>query len=237
MERASQSELLWAYAITRDEYAKRLSEKSLLKAEDLEFIRDRIFELINRDDVNFHGPKEEERLQAVVEKYLHPTDDYISLTDSIPVFDPVTGEEDAAYLFVAVLPCSCMVYAEPCLDMKTENWLLCHVHAYNYFGGVTRLLIPDNCKTATVSNSRYDTVLNRSYQELAEHYGTAIVPARVRKPQDKSHAESSVRFAETWIIAALRDQKFFSISEVRAAVREKLEELNDRKFKQRAGSL
>lgn len=156
--------------------------------------------------------------------------------DTIPVFAPVTGEEDAAYLFIAVLPCSCMVYAEPCLDMKTENWLLCHVHAYNYFGGVTRLLIPDNCKTATVSNSRYDTVLNRSYQELAEHYGTAIVPARVRKPQDKSHAESSVRFAETWIIAALRDQKFFSISEVRAAVRQKLEELNDRKFKQRAGS-
>lgn len=155
--------------------------------------------------------------------------------DTIPVFGPVTGEEDAAYLFIAVLPCSCMVYAEPCLDMKTENWLLCHVHAYNYFGGVTRLLIPDNCKTATVSNTRYDTVLNRSYQELAEHYGTAIVPARVRKPQDKSHAESSVRFAETWIIAALRDQKFFSISEVRAAVRQKLEELNDRKFKQRAG--
>lgn len=154
--------------------------------------------------------------------------------DTIPVFDPVTGEEDAAYLFIAVLPCSCMVYAEPCLDMKTENWLLCHVHAFNYFGGATRLLIPDNCKTAAVSNTRYDTVLNRSYQELAEHYGTAIVPTRVRKPQDKSHAESSVRFAETWIIAALRDQKFFSISEVRAAVRQKLEELNDRKFKQRA---
>lgn len=156
--------------------------------------------------------------------------------DTIPVFDPVTGEEEAAYLFIAVLPCSCMVYAEPCMDMKTENWLLCHVHAYNYFGGVTRLLIPDNCRTATVSNTRYDTVLNRSYQELAEHYSTAIVPARVRKPQDKSHAESSVRFAETWIIAALRDQKFFSISEVRAAVRQKLEELNGRKFKQRAGS-
>lgn len=154
--------------------------------------------------------------------------------DTIPVFDPVTGEEDAAYLFIAVLPCSCMVYAEPCLDMKTENWLLCHVHAFNYFGGATRLLIPDNCKTAAVSNTRYDTVLNRSYQELAEHYGTAIVPTRVRKPQDKSHAESSVRFAETWIIAALRDQKFFSISEVRAAVRQKLEELNDRQFKQRA---
>lgn len=156
--------------------------------------------------------------------------------DTIPVFDPVTGEETAAYLFVAVLPCSCMIYAEACSDMKMENWLLCHVHAYNYFGGVTWLLIPDNCKTATISNTRYDTILNRSYQELAEHYGTAIVPARVRKPKDKSHAEGSVRFAETWIIAALRDQKFFSIIEVKDAVAQKLDELNDRKFKQRVGT-
>lgn len=88
MERASQSELLWAYAITRDEYAKRLSEKSLLKAEDLEFIRDRIFELINRGEANIHDPKEEQRLQAVVEKYLCPADEYISLTDIAKRFDP-----------------------------------------------------------------------------------------------------------------------------------------------------
>lgn len=156
--------------------------------------------------------------------------------DTISVFDPVTGEESAAYLFIAVLPCSCFVYAEACSDMKTENWLLCHVHAYRYFGGVARLLIPDNCKTATTSNTRYDTILNRSYNELAEHYGTAVVPARVRKPKDKSHAEGSVRFAETWIIASLRDQKFFSVSEVKAAVAQKLEKLNDRPFKQRTGS-
>ena len=88
--------------------------------------------------------------------------------DTIPVFDSATGEESSAYLFVAVLPCSCFVYAEVCDDMKTENWLTCHVHAFNYFGGVARLLIPDNCKTATTTNTRYDTILNRSYQELAE---------------------------------------------------------------------
>ena len=87
MERASQSELLWAYAITRDEYAKRLSEKSLLKAEDLEFIRDRIFELINRGEANIHDPKEKQQFQAVVEKYLYPTGDYISLTDIAKRFD------------------------------------------------------------------------------------------------------------------------------------------------------
>ena len=156
--------------------------------------------------------------------------------DTIPYYDPVTGEEIPTYLFVAALPCSCIPYAEAREDMRTESWLLCHVHAFNYFGGVTRLLIPDNCKTATISNTRYEVIYNRSYQELAEHYGTAIVPARVRKPRDKSHAEGSVRFAETWIIAALRNQKFFSLQELNEAVREKLEELNNRPFKQRVGT-
>lgn len=113
---------------------------------------------------------------------------------------------------------------------------MCHVHAYNYFGGVPRLLIPDNCKTATTSNTRYETVLNRSYQELAEHYGTAIVPARVKKPDDKAAAEGSVRFVSTWITAALRDQKFFSLDEANQAMKEKLAELNSRPFKKRSGS-
>ena len=156
--------------------------------------------------------------------------------DTIPIYDSVNGEQSQAYLFVAVLPCSYYAYAEACDDMQTENWLNCHVHAFHYFGGVARLLIPDNCKTATTSNTRYDTVMNRSYQELAEHYGTAIVPTRVRKPKDKSAAEGSVSFAETWIIASLRNEKFFSITEVKEAVAEKLEELNDRKFRNREGT-
>ena len=156
--------------------------------------------------------------------------------DTLPVYDPVTSEQSSAYLFVAVLPCSCYTCAEACEDMKTENWLTCHVHAFQYFGGVTRLLIPDNCKTATSANTRYETVLNRSYQELAEYYGTAIVPARVRKPQDKSAVEASVRFAETWIIAALRNRKFFSIREVNEAIAEKPEELNNRPFQRMTGT-
>ena len=107
---------------------------------------------------------------------------------TLPIKDPVTGETVPAYLFVGVLPCSCYVYAELCSDMKSENWLLCHVHAYEYFGGVPRLTIPDNLRTGVLKNTRLDTVLNRSYSELADHYGTAIVPARVRRPQDRSHA-------------------------------------------------
>ena len=101
---------------------------------------------------------------------------------TLPIKDPVTGETVPAYLFVGVLPCSCYVYAELCSDMKSENWLLCHVHAYEYFGGVPRLTIPDNLRTGVLKNTRMDTVLNRSYSELADHYGTAIVPVRVRRP-------------------------------------------------------
>lgn len=157
-------------------------------------------------------------------------------SDTIPLYDSVTGQQSSAYLFVAVLPCSYYAYTEACADMKTENWLNCHVHAFNYFGGVARLLISDNCKTATSSNTRYDTVMNRSYQELADYYSTAIVPARVRRPKDKSSAGASVRFAETWIIAELRDRKFFSLQEVNEAVAEKLEELNGWEFQQRTGT-
>lgn len=156
--------------------------------------------------------------------------------NTIPYYDSVTGIEAKAYLFVAVLPCSCYTYVEACDDMRQENWLLCHVHAYEYFGGATRLLIPDNLKTGVISNTKYDVKLNQSYQELAEHYGTAIVPARVRHPQNKSLAEGTVKLASTWIIAALRNQKFFTIAEVKNAVKEKLEELNDRPFQKLDGT-
>ena len=154
---------------------------------------------------------------------------------TLPIYDSITGESYPVYLFIAVLPCSGYTYAEATSDMKLENWLNCHIHAYEYFGGVTRLLIPDNLKTGVIKNTRYETVLNRSYQELAEYYDTAIVPARVEHPKDKSHAEGTVRFASTWILAALRNEHFFTLTEAKEAVSSKLEELNTREFKQREG--
>jgi transposase len=154
---------------------------------------------------------------------------------TIPYFDPITGEEYKAYLFVAALPCSSYLYVEACTDMKIENWLMCHVHAYSYFGGVTRILVPDNLKTGVTANTRYETHLNESYRELAEYYGTAIVPARVRKPQDKGLVERSVGFSTTWITAALRERKFFSFSELQEAVAERLEVINTRPFQKRPG--
>ena len=157
--------------------------------------------------------------------------------DTVPVYDSVTGAQSAAYLFVAVLPCSCYVYAEACDDMKTENWLNCHVHAFNYFGGVARLLIPDNCKTATMSNTRYETVLNRSYQELADYYNTAIVPARVRQSKGQEFGRGFCPFRwKPGLLPHCEIVKFFSLNEVNEAVAEKLEELNSREFKQRPGT-
>lgn len=155
---------------------------------------------------------------------------------TLPIQDSVTGEEVPAYLFAAVLPCSCYAYAELCCDMQADNWMLCHVHAYEYFGGVPRLLIPDNCRTGVTKNTRLETLINRSYTELADHYGTAIWPTRVKSPKDKSHAEGTVSFATTWILAALRNEIFFSLADAQEAVKEKLEELNLRPFKKRMGN-
>lgn len=155
--------------------------------------------------------------------------------DPLIIHDPMTGETDKAYLFVACLPCSFYIYAELCEDMQQENWLLCHVHAYEYFGGATRLLVPDNLKTGVIRNTRYEVILNKSYQEMAEYYNTAIVPSRVESPNDKSHAEGSVRYAETWILAALRDRTFYSFTDAKEAVAEKLEDLNNREIRSRKG--
>jgi len=155
---------------------------------------------------------------------------------TIDIYDPVTGDAAPAYLFVAVLSCSCYVYAEACTNMKEGTFINCHIHAYEHFGGVTRLLIPDNLKTGVTRNTRYETIIPHAYREMSDHYDTAIVPARVAHPDDKPNAEGSVKFATTWILAALRNHHFFSIEEAKQAVSEKLEELNTRPFQKRAGN-
>lgn len=155
---------------------------------------------------------------------------------TITIYDPVTGDTTAAYLFVAVLSCSCYVYAEACMNMQSESFINCHVHAYEYFGGVTRLLVPDNLRAGVTKNTRYETIIPRAYKEMAQHYDTAIVPARVESPDDKPNAEGSVKYATTWILAALRNERFFSFEEAKAAVAEKLEYLNTRPFQKRVGN-
>lgn len=152
------------------------------------------------------------------------------------ILDTDTEELIPAYLFIAVLPYSGYAYTEAFLDMKQEAWITAHVNAYRFFGGVTRILTPDTLKTGVVKNSRDETVLNKSYQEMAEHYGTAILPARPRKPKDKAFVEGSVGVVSTWILAALRDRQFLSLLELNEAIMEKLCEFNHKPFQKKDGS-
>ena len=96
--------------------------------------------------------------------------------DTLKVYDAASCYDIPAYIFVAVLPCSLYGYAEAFPDMKSNHWIEAHIHAYSFFGGVTRILVPDNLKTGVIKNTRAELVLNRSYHEMAEYYGTAIIP-------------------------------------------------------------
>ena len=155
---------------------------------------------------------------------------------TIPVQDPVSGEIWPAYLFVMVLGASSYTYAEATRDQQLNAWLSCHIHAFEYYGGVPGLLVPDNPRTGVSRACRYDPDLNPTYQEMAMHYGVGVVPARPYRPRDKAKVEVGVQVAERWIIAALRHQKFFRLEEVNRAIRGLLERLNQRPFKKREGS-
>jgi transposase len=148
--------------------------------------------------------------------------------DGVPVVDAVTGEVRTAKLFVAVLGASNLTYVEPVFSEDVATWVGCHVRAFEYFGGVTEVVVPDNLKAGVTRAHRYEPDLNPTYADLAGHYGFAIVPARPRKPRDKAKVEVGVLLAERWILAALRHRRFTSLAEVHEAVRPLLEKLNAR---------
>jgi transposase len=157
--------------------------------------------------------------------------------DPAHIIDPDTGEIINAYVFIGVMTYSQYTYAEAFINEKQQAWIAAHVHMYQYFGGVAKILVPDNCKTAVIHNGGwYNQQLNTVYHEMAEHYGTAVIPARVRKPKDKPNAEGSVGNISTWIIAALRNEQFFSLDELNRAIKEKLDEFNKRFFQKKEGS-
>lgn len=158
--------------------------------------------------------------------------------DPAYIIDPDTGELTKAYVFVGTMSYSQYSYAEAFLNEKQPSWIRAHINMYEYFGGVAKILVPDNCKTAVVHNGKdyHDPRINETYRSLAEHYGTAIIPARVRAPKDKPNAEGSVRHISTWIIAALRDEQFFSLRELNRAIKEKLYEFNRKPFQKKEGS-
>jgi len=138
------------------------------------------------------------------------------------VIDPETGEIIPAHLFVSTIGTSGYPYVEAFPSQSLESWIIAHINAFRYYGGVPHLLVPDNLKTGVKKACNYDPELNKTYLELSEHYGCAIVPARTRKPKDKALVEGAVGDVSTWVVAALRNDKFFSFHQLNLAIREKL---------------
>jgi transposase len=160
--------------------------------------------------------------------------DYCGQT--VPVIDKSTGEVHNCQIFVAVLGASNYTYAEATYTQGLPDWIGSHVRALTFLGGVPEILVPDNLLSGVTKPCRYEPGINRSYQELAVHYGAAVIPARVRKPKDKAKVEAGVLLVQRWILAALRNRTFFSLRELNVAIQELLERLNNRPFKKLSGS-
>lgn len=156
--------------------------------------------------------------------------------DTVPVHNRETGETTPASIFVAVLGASTYTFARAAASQNLASWIDCHVRAFEFFQGTTKLLVPDNPRTGVTRACRYEPDLNRTYHEMAQHYGIGVLPARPRKPRDKAKVENAVGIVERWILAALRHRKFFAVSELNEAVEELLERLNHRRFRKRDGT-
>jgi transposase len=160
--------------------------------------------------------------------------DYAGMT--MAVRDARTGETRQAEIFVATLGASYYTYAEATWTQTLPDFIGSHVRSFEFFGGVSELLVPDNLRSAVSRSCRYDPDANPTYLRCAEHYGAAILPARVRKPKDKSRVESSVKGVEQRILAKLRNRIFFSLDELNQAISPLLAEYNERPFQQLEGS-
>lgn len=161
--------------------------------------------------------------------------DWVGTT--LPLYDKITGRSAKVSLFIATLPFSMYSYAQACLTMKEEDWINAHVNMWEYFGGCTWLLIPDNLRTGIISHKKHeDPITNPSYQEMADYYGTAILPTRVVRPKDKAAVESTSGGLTTHIIAKLRNRQFFNINELNKAILKELAHYNKNEFQKREGS-
>jgi transposase len=160
--------------------------------------------------------------------------DYAGAT--IPMHDPQSGEVHPAAVFVAVLGASNYTFAEATTGQDLRNWIGSHMRAFEFFGGVTQVVVPDNLKSAVKHPSYYEPDLNPTYRDLGEHYGVAIIPARPYRARDKAKVEVGVQVVQRWIIAALRKRKFFSLDEVNQGIAGLLARLNQRPFHKREGN-
>ncbi len=156
--------------------------------------------------------------------------------DTIGVIDPKTGEIHQAQLFVAVLGSSSYLYAEATWTQQLQDWIMAHVRAIDFLGGVPELLIPDNTKTAVKRPCYYHPTIHRTYANMASHYGAAILPARVRRPRDKAAVEAGVLHAQRRILARLRNRQFFSLAELNEAIHAEVDAINEAPFQKLDGS-
>jgi transposase len=156
--------------------------------------------------------------------------------DGIPVFDPITGAEHGARIFVAALGASNYTYAEARWTETLPDWIGAHVNAFTEIGGVTKAAVCDNLKAGITKPSRYEPGINRTYQDLADHYGFVVLAARVRKPRDKAKVEVAVLIVERFVLAKLRNRRFFSLDELNAEIRECVATINAKVMKKFAKS-
>jgi len=159
--------------------------------------------------------------------------DYAGQT--VPVVDRATGEIREAQIFIAVLGASNYTYAEATWTQGLPDWIGSHLRTFAFLGGAPELVVPDNLRAGVSRAHRYEPDTNPTYQDMASHYGVAVLPARVRRPRDKAKVEAGVLVVERWILAALRHRTFFSLAELNAAIRTLLEKLNARPFKKLPG--
>jgi transposase len=155
--------------------------------------------------------------------------DYAGQT--VPIFNPQNGlVELEAQIFVAAMGASNYSFAEATASQSLPDWIKSHIRAFEFFGGVPQILVPDNLKSGVTHPCRYEPDLNPTYLDLARYYGTAVIPARPGKPKDKAKVESAVLIVERWILAALRNQRFFSLADLNRAIAEKLVSFNQRQL-------
>jgi len=150
---------------------------------------------------------------------------------TLGITDASTGEVKQAQIFVSAMGVSQKIFARACESQDVRSWVTAHVSAFEFYGALPEVLVPDNLKAGVSSPCYYEPTLNASYAELARFYEIAVVPARVRKPRDKAKVESAVQQVERWVLAPLRDRTFFSLSELNEAMAPLVDELNDRKMK------
>lgn len=153
---------------------------------------------------------------------------FVDYGEGLNLVDPKTGEPVNTHLFVAVWGASNYTYAEASLTQQLPDWIGSHIRAFEYFGCVPQMVVPDCLKSAVTRACLYEPDLNPTYADLAEHYNVAVVPARPRKPRDKAKVEVGVLIAKRWILAVLRHRTFYSLKELNLAMHELLERLNSR---------